>query len=480
MALDYQTLELLRQNHPAWRLLCSPQAPLIATFLGRVFIEPNVRVLSQSDLVEMLEDEIYVVQQVDPDKFPKNAKAYLNDWADNSRGWLRKFYPPNSDEPHFDLTPAAEKGIGWLDSLSQSSFVGTESKLLTLFELLRQMDEGSEPDPETRIAELKKRRDEIDLQIEKIEDGDISLLNDAGIKDRFQQFQKLSRELLGDFREVEHNFRKLDRSVREQFTLWEGAKGELLEEIMMRRDSIAGSDQGRSFQAFWDFLMSRDRQEEFTKMLERILTLDPVYEMEPDSRIRRIHYDWLEAGEYTQRTVARLSQQLRRFLDNQAWLENRRIMDILHSVENRCLSIRQSQPAGDFMEVDNSFSSVDLPLERPLYTPPVKPVISDIELEEGDADVDIDALYSQVVVDKNILLGNIRRNLQEVEQISLAELAIACPLEHGLAELIAYLQLASNSRNAVVDEETKETVRWQGEDGCVRSASLPRIIFVRR
>lgn len=28
--------------------------------------------------------------------FPKIATAYLNDWADNDKGWLRKFYPPGS------------------------------------------------------------------------------------------------------------------------------------------------------------------------------------------------------------------------------------------------------------------------------------------------------------------------------------------------------------------------------------------------
>jgi hypothetical protein len=38
MALDYATLELLRQNHPAWRLLRANHAPLVTSFLHRVFI----------------------------------------------------------------------------------------------------------------------------------------------------------------------------------------------------------------------------------------------------------------------------------------------------------------------------------------------------------------------------------------------------------------------------------------------------------
>ncbi len=57
--------------------------------------------------------------------------------------------------------------------------------------------------------------------------------------------------------------------------------------------------------------MSPTRQDELTALLERVIKLDPVRELEPDSRLRRVHYDWLEAGEVPQRTAARLSEQLR-------------------------------------------------------------------------------------------------------------------------------------------------------------------------
>jgi len=58
MSLDFNTLDILRQNHPAWRLLNSSHAPLIASFLQRVFIAPNERVIAQADLVEVLEDGV--------------------------------------------------------------------------------------------------------------------------------------------------------------------------------------------------------------------------------------------------------------------------------------------------------------------------------------------------------------------------------------------------------------------------------------
>ena len=484
MPLDFATLDALRIHHPAWRLLRSDHATLVASFLQRVFVAPNVRVMAASDLAEALEDELYALRQsLGEDAFPRSALDYLNDWAAPDKGWLRKFYRPGTDEAQFDLTPSTEKAIAWLAQLAEREFVGTESRLLTLFDLLEQMSVGSEADPAKRIAELQRKRDEIDAEIARVLAGDVPLLDDTALKDRFQQFMQGARELLTDFREVEHNFRQLDRRVRERIALWEGSKGALLEQIMGERDAIADSDQGRSFRAFWEFLLSRRRQEELTTLLDRVLALPAVADLQPDARLRRVHYDWMEAGDHTQRTVAALSQQLRRFLDDQAWLENRRIMDILHGIESKALALRETPPPGQVMEIDESGATVELAMERPLFTPSVKPVIAALTLQADDEDIDPSALFDQVFVDKVRLVRHIRQALQERSQITLNELVASQPLQQGLAELIAYLQLGSETFGTVVDENVVETIPWSSmaADGVAltRRARLPRVIFTR-
>jgi len=482
MTLDFNTLDSLRSHHPAWRLLRSDHAALVASFLHRVFVAPNVRVMAAADLAEALEDELYALRQHQGETaFPKSALEYLNDWAAPDRGWLRKFYRPGTDEAQFDLTPATEKAIAWLGQLSERQFIGTESRLLTLFDLLKQMSEGSEADPAKRVADLHKKRDELDAEIARVISGDMPLLDDTALKDRFQQFTQGARELLTDFREVEHNFRRLDRRVRERIALWDGAKGALLEQIMGERESIADSDQGKSFRAFWDFLLSSRRQEELTELLDRVLELPAVAELQPDARTRRIHYDWMEAGEHTQRTVAALSQQLRRFLDDQAWLENRRIMDILRSIEGKALALRESVIAGSVMEMNAAHVDIELAMERPLFTPAVKPVIAELILQAGDEDIDPSALFEQVIVDKARLTRHIRHALQAQAQITLSELVRSQPLQQGLSELVTYLQLGTETFRTVVDEEVPEPIHWQtvATDGLAvtRSAQLPRVIF---
>jgi len=480
MSLDYATLTNLRKNHPAWRLLLADHAPLIATFLQQVFIAPNVRLISQADLVSKLEDQLFQLREtLGEDAFPKTAIQYLDDWAQNDKGWMRKFYPLDSDEPHFDLTPATEKVIGWLESLTQRAFVGTESRLMTVFELLKQIAEGSETNPQLRIAELEKRQAEIDDDISRIHSGDLDILDETSLKDRFQQLTGIARELLTDFREVEQNFRDLDHSVREKIALWEGAKGELLEQIFGERDIITDSDQGKSFRAFWDFLMSPSRQDELSALLETVLALPVITGLSPDRRLKRVHYDWLEAGEHTQRTVAQLSQQLRRYLDDQAYLENRRIMNVLHGIETKTLALRESQPQGAFGEIDASSPGIQLPMERPLYSPPLKPVINDAILAGEDESLDTDILFDQVVVDKARLEGELRKALQQRTQVTLAELIDYCPLEQGLAELLAWLSMASHDHKTLFDENHHDSLSWIDSKGAMRNVRLPRIIFNR-
>ncbi len=482
VAIDHARLDTLRRVHPAWRLLLADNAPLVASFLHQSYILPNVRTYSRPEILSRLEDTLFSVREVaGPGSYPREASDYLEEWASDERGWLRKYYPLDSDLPHFDITPATEKALEWLSSLEERAFIGTSSRLLTIFDLLRQMAEGSETDPEVRIRELERRKAAIESEIERVREGRIDLLDETALRERFLQVEATARGLLSDFRAVEQNFRHLDREVREKVATWEGNKGGLLSEVFGERDAISDSDQGRSFRAFWDFLMSASRQEELSRLLEKVFSLEAVERLRPDRRLLRIHYDWLEAGEVAQRTVARLSEQLRRFLDESVWLENRRIMEIVRSIEQKALSLRGRMGEDPVAVIDDSRVHLGLPLDRPLYRPPVRTQIRDLPLLPGEGDVSTDLLFSQVFVDRGRLERQIDRLLSQRSPLSLGEILQIHPLSRGLAELVVYLVIASERRETVVDEGREESLGWEDpEEGVRREARLARILFYRR
>lgn len=469
-------------------------APLIVSFLHQAFIEPNQRSVKQSELVLMLDDFLYHLRLSEgEDSFPKTPHQYLEDWAHNDKGWLRKFYPTHSDEAAFDLTPGTEKAIGWLTSLNQASFVGTESRLLMLFDLLKQIVTGSETNAELRLLELQQRKAYIEAEMQAIENGQLTVMDDTALKDRFLQFSQVARELLADFRQVEQNFRELDQSVREKIAGWDKGKGQLLEKVFGEQDAIADSDQGKSFRAFWDFLMSSQSQNELTDSLEKAFQLQAIQSLQPDKSLKKIHYDWLEAGEQTQRVVSRLSQQLRRFLDNQAYLENKRLMQKIDNLLHQTLQLKptlapNAQMTGEFttfMHLDLPKLDIDLPMERPLFKVPlIQNFSGQIESDNGE-DVNIDNLFDQVFVDEIVLKDNIERLLQTQSQINLPDVLKTHPLSLGVAEIIGYLSLASKEDTearfaGVWDESQQDLIQWQDLDGKNRQAWLPRVIYSRR
>lgn len=476
--MDYDELVSLRSNSPAWRLLRADNAPLVLSVLGRIFVTENARAVSATDLTARVDDELYALnQRLGVGTFPRAARAYLDDWSSAEVGWLRKFYPPGSDEPHFDATPAVEKAIAFLESMRARTFVGTESRLTTLFELLRQMVFGAEADPEVRLAELHRRRAELDAEIAQAQSGSVPVLDPSAQRDRYQQFTATARELLADFREVEANFRTLDRSLRERIAGWTGTKGELLDDVLGDRAGIADSDQGRSFQAFYDFLLSSSRQAEFADLLQQVQSLPAI--TEPDARMRRIHYDWLDAGERTQATVRLLSEQLRRFLDDQVWLENRRVMDILRSIESTALRIRNQPGPGPTMPLDDTAPTLVLPMERPLYSPVRQTVLAGTPIPADDEQLDRSALFDQIYVDPAPLSAGVRRALAQRSHVGLRTLVHDRPLRHGLAELVTYLSLRDEAFDVVFDERVSEQIAWSDSAGTQRVATLPRVTFAR-
>jgi Protein of unknown function (DUF3375) len=479
--LDYDEVSWLRGHSPAWRLLRAENSPLILSFLHQVFVDGNVRSIAATELASRLDDELYALNERIADegqpRFPKPAKAYLDDWAAPEAGWLRKFYPENSDEPHFDATPAVEKALQWVQALGERPFVGTESRLNTVFLLLRQIVNGMDADPRSRIAQLVAQRRAIDEEIARVQAGDFELLDASAVRDRYQQLSATARELLADFREVEENFRRLDRQLREKIAGWHGGKGELLDDVLGSRESISGSDEGRSFQAFYEFLLSQSRQEELTMLLDAVHRLEAV--THADSRLRHIHYDWLDAAGRTQATVRQLSEQLRRFLDDQVWFENRRVMDVLRSIEGHALALRDERNVPVTSEIDGSSPVIRLPMERPLYSPVRKARIDSDAVTDADEEADPAVLFDQVYVDREALRDGVRQALKNVDQVGLTDLITDRPLERGLAELVTYLSLRDDAFRVVFDDAHREQVSWEDPDGRPRLATLPRVTFAR-
>lgn len=473
--MTYESLKNLRENNPAWRLLASDNASFILSFFYKEFVLPNQRKLPEHILVSKLENYMELIPHIRENN--KKAKDYLVEWSGDGFGWLRRFYPKNEEEVHYDLSSSTEKAIEWLISLKKDPFIGTESRLIIVFNLLEAIISGTQTDPELKLVELEKKKEEIEREIELVKEGNIRKLEPTQIKERFQQASRTSREILSDFRAVEQNFRELSREMREKIAKWDRSKGELIGDYFSEKNDIYQSDQGKSFNAFMKFIMSGDATTRFDKMMEELKKIEALSGIVEQSGMQDIVGDWGKGSEHVLDTLQTMSEQLRRYVDESYIDEEKRINQLIKNIERTALELRGELLKQNIQQLDEVKADIHLPMDRNLFSPPRKVELLDEDIDYGISKGLEDSLYSHIYVDKEKLIGNIQHELMHQNEIGLGEVIEKYPLKYGLTELISYFTLNQKVRVRTEDGQY-EYIEYENSESERVCAKVPKTIYL--
>jgi len=457
--MTFDKIYQLLKTHRTVTLITADSAALIISFLFRSFKQnPNgfkTDTISEKELTEELSDYLYILNK-DEVQFPRQPKQYLTDWT--NAGYLRK-YPIKNDEFLYELTAATENAFKWIDSLDKREFVGQESRLKNLFESLKELSSKSKRDYATRMKELEARKKQIEQEIEDVKHGKMDVLDDRQIKEQYFLIEETAKNLLADFRQVEQNFRDLDRRFRQKIITTNLTKGKVLEDLFQQQSNLLEEDQGKSFNAFWEFLLSQSKQEEFEKMLNEVLNLPAVQEVQRENfSIANVRNDLIEAGDKTKRSTNSLLDQLRKYLEHKSFTENKRIYDNIQEAL-KIISVDADKDFSklDWLELDNVID-IDLILGHGWdirgFKPPEKIKFANNNPEEGKNTSDNNQLYEQFEISVAELKSNIKSALKNKTHITFSDFVKEFEIKKGVAEIVAYVEIASNekSRHIVKDD----------------------------
>jgi hypothetical protein len=478
--MTYEYLKNLQSNHSALQLLHADNFAMITQFFYYAFKSPPIQSLGESEILNKLDDYLYSLnQKSEKPPYPKKAKEYLDDFSHQNRGYLRKYYGYESDEPIYELTPDIEKLLEWTDGLQKQEFIATESKIKTIMSLLKELEFETNLSNEERVEVLKAQKKEIDQEIKAITDNQDLRFDDRKIKEHFMQIQKSSSELLSDFREIEQNFRTLNQEAKHAIANAQSAKSEVLDEIFEIEDSIRQSNQGKSFYAFWDFLMDINQIDELDRLVWNLYNIPQIQDMDSEKRMENLKYNLLSGGEQSHKILTKLIEQLRRFIDDKLWVENKRILELANSIEKKAITLKENPPTKrEFFKIDGIKIKVESIASKQLFAPTIKESFSH-ELKDEVLEVDLTKLYAQVYVDEQILQQNIKKLLQKESQFTLIELNQAYPIKKGLSELVVYLKIAQNMESAYIEENQVEIV-IEDEYKKRKRVRMSNIVFVER
>ena len=341
--MQFNEIQHLLSYSPSVKLLRAKSAPLVISFLYKEFKFRNIIAISAYELtnhlaeyLETLEDQ-QIVQWEGKDTL-RTARKLIEDWCSEDNRYLTR-YPDDQGEPIIELTSHSEKAFQWITSLRKREFVGTESRFLDIYRQLQDLIDNTSADPKRKIKELERKRKELTKEINAIKKaGTVSTYTDTQIKERFYNVNKTARELISDFKEVEQNFKSISQSIYRQQTMQNVHRGQILSYTLDATEELKTSDQGRSFYAFWQFLIADNKQDELMEMIRYTYQLLRERNIgDADNFLRRIKIYLHNAGQKVINSNHLLADKLSRILAEGNFAERRRTTEIINDIKHLAL-----------------------------------------------------------------------------------------------------------------------------------------------
>ena len=441
-----QLIDILRTS-PSVELLKSKNRVPIITFFIETFTEDH-KVLAQEVLFQQLSDFIETQHLEEEESeatfevlFDEKAKHYVRNWL--SKGFLTN-YQDEQGEVYYELSSHSVKVIDWLWSLKKEEYIGTESKFSSIFHQLKELVEFTNEDRGERLQLLEQRKQALQEQIDKLKRGEeVQVYEEYQIVPRFNQLTQQAKELLSDFKEMEDNFKEITKEIYQKHS-GEQTKDAILEFTFDALDQLKNSPQGKSFYAFFAFLVSRQLQDEWEFLTKKL------YEtlQEKDIRIRDYFLKGMRGhlyhlGRRVDKANDKMAEKLSRIIRENDTIDNQATKQTIRDIKDYLISLsrRQLKPDVSF-EIERDVY-IRIPFDRRLTYQKKEQGTYKERFENADTTLSdatqLGKLFSDKIIDKEILREHIRTALQQRGQVSLTELINAQGgLKKGLTELIAF------------------------------------------
>lgn len=483
--MDYQKLEIQLKSVPSFKLLRSRNAPLILSFLYSQFKEQGEISISNEKLVSQLawyleelnySDEDDDLTSLGTDNYEK-AKKYIESWTNDN--FLRNYIDDIEKTVYNVLTQHTERVFQMLDLLQERKFVGTESKFKDIFHKLKELVDNNTEDPKKKIEELEERKKKIDEEIRRIRrDGNVVKFEDYQIQSRFEDISRLTNELIGDFKEVEDIFKMITRDIYEKQSQYDLSKGRILHYTLDALDTLKESDQGKSFYAFWNFLIDEDSQDTLKTLIKQVSDILEDRGIEYNNRnLKRIKTILFQSGRKVLDSNNLLAEKLTRVIAEKHLLESRKIRETMAEVKQISLRLIEHKiPENYGIEIELG-AKIDMPMERKLGEEKIIPEFN-ITPETFNSKADIESmsnLFNPDSINIKELIGNINSLLTDKQQVTLGQVIEKYPISKGLSELIGYISLLNSSEKYFVNEEISDLLLFDVEEN--KYLKIPQIIY---
>lgn len=485
MAVQTNIIEIL-ENSPSVVLLRAKSCSTIIEFFTIVFGETTT--ISYENIHSQLADflnnhDIEDDEENDNqifDTYEEKAIKQIRKWTD--RGFLTN-YRNEDGEIYYELSSHSSKVVDWLSGLKSEEYIGTESKFKSIITQLKELVEYTNEDKEKRLQLLEDKKLEIEQQIQQLKMGeDVKVFEEYEIVPRFQQINKLAKELLSDFKDVDDNFKAIIKEIYQKQIDPTLNKGGILQYTFDALDELKSSSQGKSFYAFWEFLLAREMQSELDSLIAELF--QTLKERNIDSRdtfLQNMVAYLYESGRKVYQTNDKMADKLSRIIRENEASKSDILKCIIQEIKNTLIDISKKKQRPDIsLEVEDGIE-INIPFDRKLTYEQNENIEYNIKPESLTLSIndfeELGKVFGNLVIDRKMIEQSIRESLKEQSQITLYDVIMQHPLKQGLPELFAYFGVLSHYQHKTINEDKHQAIAFDNEHN--KCILVPEIIISR-
>lgn len=486
MADISQILNTLNTS-PSIGLLRLRNREVIIEFLARTFINKQSSISSENihpQLADFLEGNRFESDEESEinsfDTYEEKAKKYIQNWT--NKGFLTN-YPDVQGEVFYELSSHSSKTIDWLASLKKEEFVGTESKFNNILNQLKELVENTNEDSEKRIQLLEEKKLEIEQQIQRIKTGeDVKVFEEFEIVPRFKQINQSAKELLSDFKEVEDNFKEITKGIYQKHADGSLSKSDILEFTFDALDALKESQQGKSFYAFWSFILNPDLQNKWDNLTKELyMTLEEKSIPVSDKFLKGMKKHLHGAGQKVYKANDKMAEKLSRIIRENESSKSEATKTIIQEIKKQLVEISKIKKKPEISFELETEIVINITFERKLTTEQSediiykdKPKIANEDITSSDHLV---KLFSQSNIDKELLRKRIKDILKEKSQATLLDVVdYYGGLDKGLPELFGYIGIVKEFKHIISPDKT-QCIVFDSENK--KQIKIPEIILTK-
>ncbi|RMF44220.1 MAG: DUF3375 family protein [Planctomycetota bacterium] len=413
----------------------------------------------------------------------KTAERYLQKWSSREVGWLRRFIDSSGDEPLYELTPAIERALLFLEELTVRRSAGTTaSRLAEIIRLLRGAAGATEAEVPEEIRRLEAERDAIQARIDALRNGrsrDTDLQVQMAVE-RVQLALDRLGELRSEFRTVEERFRQISRQLQARILAGDASRGELLQQALDEEQLLDQHPAGRSFREFLRMIHDPRQQSQLQALTAAVESIPHIAREAGDiDPLRRLVPVLVAEAEKILKTTQQLSQTLRRLLDGRQSLQRRQLATVLRDILSQAAGLSESPPHHIGIEVEAEMD-IQSPLDRPFWS--AQQPFAAVELQEISADPgQRSEMLAQLATLHSIPWAALRKDLQTLGDqhpagFGWSEIVGFYRGEFDVIDVLALIQIAHDDGQRI-DNERSETIELSPAAGPQRLLRVPAVEF---